>query len=441
VSLRSSGNTLNRIRIQLTIWYAATLLTILLLLSAGLVIVVRHQLSRELDDSLAFATSELVRIVTIEGSESSAGETPYLAATNELRIPGVTLYVLEASGRPVAPGLAASWIRQAGRAAAASGIISAQIETLDDRTLRIHARSFGSPDGRQLVAAAEADQVELENRYADLIAAFAGAAALALVMVAAGAWILVRKSIAPVVAVTDNMRRFIADAAHELKTPVAVLRAHAEVALHKDREPEAYRSTLRMIETEAERLGAIIERLLLLSRADAGERKVAQQNFYLDDVASEAFAETRAIADRSKVHLEMKGFEEATVNGDPSLIREMILIFLDNAVKFTPAGGRVSLEIGNDGHPELTVRDTGIGIAPQHMSRVFDRFYRADTSRDRAGGAGLGLSIAKWIADQHHAQILLTSSEGTGTTVTVAFPPSHEVDRPLKELSVDHASL
>ncbi|MEO8576393.1 MAG: HAMP domain-containing sensor histidine kinase, partial [Gemmatimonadales bacterium] len=276
---------------------------------------------------------------------------------------------------------------------------------------------------------------------ADLIAAFAAAAALSLVLVAVGAWILVRKSIAPIVAVTDNMRRFMADAAHELKTPVAVLRANAEVALHKEREPEAYRSALQTTQTEAERLGCIIDRLLLLSRADAGERKIERTSFYLDDVASEAFAEARVIANRSNVHLEMEGFEEATVTGDPSLIREMILIFLDNAVKFTPAGGHVTMAVRNDAHPELTVRDTGIGIAPEHMPHVFDRFYRADTSRDRAGGAGLGLSIAKWIADQHDAQISFTSIEGDGTLVMVAFPRSSDSPPRSESAPADLASV
>ena len=421
--MKSGDRSLDRIRIRLTIWYATTFLAILLSLGVGLIMVVRQQLSRQLDDTLASATSGLAQLVAIESKETGATGSPYVAAVSELRIPGVTLHLLTIDGMPLAPNSAAKWIRRSAVAAAQAGTHRAELEAPGERILRLHARRFTGPGEYHLVAVAIADEVELENRYAELIGAFASAAALALIMVGVGGWILVRKSIAPVEAAMDNMRRFMADAAHELKTPVAVLRANAEVALLKERDNAGYRVVLRTVEAEAVRLGSIVDGLLLLARADAGERKVERHRFFLDDITLAAVAGAHAMAEQRDVRLDVNGFEEAAIVGDSTLIREMILVLLDNALKFTPAGGRVEVSVLGGDRPELIVEDSGIGIAPEHLPHVFERFYRADSSRDRSGGAGLGLSIAKWIAEDHNAVLSLRSNPQEGTRVTVRFPP------------------
>jgi signal transduction histidine kinase len=126
----------------------------------------------------------------------------------------------------------------------------------------------------------------------------------------------------------------------------------------------------------------------------------------------------------------MDEFEEAMVDGDPMLLRRLMMILLDNAVKFTDAGGRTNVRVSTvDGHPTVVVEDTGAGIAPEQLPHVFERFYRGDPARTRGDGAGLGLSIARWIADEHQAQISIGSEIGRGTRVQVRFPPAPAAPR------------
>jgi signal transduction histidine kinase len=220
------------------------------------------------------------------------------------------------------------------------------------------------------------------------------------------------------------MRRFMADAAHELRTPVTLLRTRAEMALGEPREAGRDDATLQAIEREAERLGAVVGDLLLLARADAGERPLARETVYLDDLAAESVEAIRPLAARREVALEVGTFEETPVTGDPTLLRRLIVIVLDNAVKFTPAGGRVRLDVSSEsGTGSLVVRDTGIGISAEILPHVFDRFFRGDLARRKTDGAGLGLAIAGWIADAHRARIEIGSTPGQGTRVAVVFPP------------------
>jgi len=290
-------------------------------------------------------------------------------------------------------------------------------------SLILHALRFRLPSGRQLVAVAVADQVELEDSYADLIAAFAGAAIAALVLVAAGGFLLVRKSTAPIERSILYMRRFMADAAHELRTPITVLRTRAEVALQQERDPAAYVAALATVENEARRLGGIVDSLLVLARADSGERQIERQRFVLDDIAVDAASDARLVAQKKGVEVTLDEFEEAPVVGDKTLVRQLMMILLDNAVKFTDCGGKVRVQVAmRDQVPTFSVDDTGIGIGREELSRVFQRFFRGETARSRTDGAGLGLSIASWIAREHGADIAVTSEPAHGTKVVVTFP-------------------
>jgi signal transduction histidine kinase len=223
----------------------------------------------------------------------------------------------------------------------------------------------------------------------------------------------------------------MADAAHELRTPLAVARARAEVALQRSREPAEYVEALRGIERETTRLGRLVEDLLILARADAGERPVARQRVFLDDIALDAAEAARAIADRKQVRLEVADFEEAPVNADPELLRQLVMILLDNAIKFTPATRFVRVQvISGPSRVSLTVADEGIGIHADQLPHVYERFYRGDPSRTRSGtsngngfdGAGLGLSIAQWIVTEHDGTMAIESQPGTGTKVSVHLP-------------------
>ena len=411
---------LARLRLRLTLWYAGTFTLILLLLGGGLWLAIRHHISRRLDDSLRAATAAVAAATrTLEIERASGGAAD---AVEELRIPDRVLYLFDADGHPITPPNADAWIQAAAREAARTGRADLDRDAPSDHPVRLHAERFSGGSGTGYVAAAVADRLELEDQYASLIGTFAAAAFAALLLVAAGGYVLVRQSTAPVERSMEQMRRFMADAAHELRTPVTVLRARAEVALGQERDAARDAAVLQAMEQEADRVGAIVGDLLTLARADAGEQVVAREPLYLDDLAASAVEGVRALAERKGVALEVGEFEEAAIVGDPTLVRRLLLIVLDNAIKYTPAGGRVGLDVtARDGQRSVIVSDTGVGIPEEQLAHVFERFYRGEPARREAEGAGLGLAIARWITDLHGAQIEIGSSP-QGTHVTIRFP-------------------
>jgi signal transduction histidine kinase len=417
---------LRRLRLRLTAWYVGTFALILLILGGTLFAVIAHQMRRELDDSLRAATRAVEQATQIREVEAVSAPGTAMDAVAELTIPGRSLYLFDSAGKLLVPHEADRPVSEAAaRAARAGDLVDSHYHAPGDRALQLHAEPFRvSASGHRYVAIAVADRVELEDRYAALIATFAGAAVVALLLVAAGGWFLAGKSAEPVERTLAHMRRFMADAAHELRTPVAVLRGRAEVALQRERDPAGYGEALAAVGAEAERIGRIVDDLLMLARADAGERPVVRERVYLDDVALDAVDSARALAEHRGVEINVREFEEAGLDADPVLLRQLVLILLDNAVKFTPPGGRVTLDVrAEGGRGVLAVEDTGVGISTDDLPRVFDRFYRGASGRAQADGAGLGLSIARWIADAHSARIDVTSMPGAGTRVTVRFPP------------------
>jgi signal transduction histidine kinase len=148
-----------------------------------------------------------------------------------------------------------------------------------------------------------------------------------------------------------------------------------------------------------------------------------RETVYLDDLASDAVESMRSLASQHQLNVEIGAFEEASITGDPVLVRRLLLILLDNAIKFTPPGGRVRLDVSaQDGRRVLVITDSGVGIPQEDLPRVFERFFRSAAARQETDGAGLGLAIARWIADQHGASIRLRSESGVGTSVTISFP-------------------
>lgn len=221
--------------------------------------------------------------------------------------------------------------------------------------------------------------------------------------------------------------RFTADASHELRTPVSLIRTTAEVALRRPRSAEEYREALNGILRESERTSGLVQDLLTLTRADAGADDWTPGRVDLraligglrEKVA--AMCESRGLT----LCLDVPG-QPVSVEGEQAALGRLIVILVDNAAKYTPAPGdvRVTLRETGDG-AEIEVADTGIGIGAEDLPRVFDRFYRADRARSRdSGGAGLGLSIARWIVDRHRGSITIASAPGTGTRVRVALPRS-----------------
>lgn len=409
------------LRRRLTFWYAATLGLTLLLLGGGLYWVIHSQLAEQLNDSLRDATKEVVRAARIREMEAATTHGAVVDAVEELHIPDRMLYLLDTLGIPLIPDTASHWIRAAALRTAKAAVTE-EVDVGSEHTLSLHAERFRLASGQPLVAVVAADQIELTDRYAALIAAFGGAALAALVLVAAGGYFLVQKATAPAERSMAYTRRFMADAAHELRTPIAVLRTKADVALQEPRTGEHYAETLQGMGHEAQRLGRVVDDLLMLARADAGERSVERVRFFLDDIVLDAALSIRTLAQAAGVTLVVDEFEETAIIGDAGLVRELVVVLLDNAVKFTAPGGSVHVRVSPRPQPTVVVEDTGKGIPSEQLPHVFERFYRGDESRSRQGGAGLGLSIAQWVAEAHEAQLVLTSEPGVGTRATLVFP-------------------
>lgn len=413
-----------RLRRRLTAWYAVTLGTIVVLLGAGLFTTIRKQISSQLDASLEVATEVIERATSIREEEKTTASGAVMDAVGELRIPDRDLYLFDGSGIALVPDTAPAAIATAARSALRDSVSLRTLYPPDDHVLRVYARRFHSGTNKTYVAVAVADQLELEDQYAALIVAFGAAALGALVLFAAGGSFLTRKSVEPVERTMAYMRRFMADAAHELRTPLAVVRSRAEVALASAPDTSRQREALAAIEREAIRLGKIVEDLLLLARSDAGGSQVEMKRIFLDDVTSDAVSAAAALATRAGLTLSLDGFEEAPIEGDAALVRQLLMILLDNALKFTPSGGAVTVSVVNaPAGAVVAISDSGPGIPDDQIGHVFERFYRGDAARGRGEGAGLGLSIAQWIADIHHARISLRSEGNRGTVAEVRFPP------------------
>ena len=230
-----------------------------------------------------------------------------------------------------------------------------------------------------------------------------------------------------------RLSQFTADASHELRSPIAFIRTAAEIALRQQRTPEAYRDALRQIHDESERTSRLVEDLLVLARADAAADALQFAPVDLTDVVDQVCHQEQRQARAKDLELEVRMPPETVViQGNDLAIRRLLRVLLDNAIKYTPAGGRieVSLDRQQDG-VELAVRDTGIGIAETDLPRVFDRFYRADKARSRdEGGCGLGLSIAQWIARCHRAEIRAESDTGHGSVFRVMWRPTSQQSSP-----------
>lgn len=416
---------LSSLRRRLTAWYAVTLGTIVLLLGAGLFIAIRKQISAQLDASLLVATQVVASATDIREAEKATASGPVADAVGELRIPERALYLFDGTGSAIVPAAAPAGVADVARTALRDSVAIVSLHPANDHVLRVYARRFESTSRRPYVAIAVADQLELEDQYATLIWTFGGAALGALVLFAAGGSFLTRKSIEPVERTMSYMRRFMADAAHELRTPLAVVRSRAEIALGPDADPTRQREALVAIEGESIRLGKIVADLLLLARSDSGGAPVELKPIFLDDVASDAIGAGAALASRRDIALSLDRFEEAPIEADETLVRQLVMILLDNALKFTTRKGtvRISVTAAPSGSV-LTVADSGPGIPADQIAHVFERFYRGDSARVRGEGAGLGLSIAQWICDTHHARISLRSDNGRGTVAEVRFPPT-----------------
>jgi len=221
-----------------------------------------------------------------------------------------------------------------------------------------------------------------------------------------------------------RLKQFTADASHELRTPIAVIRTTADLALRQEREPAAYRDALKRIREQSVEMSDLVENLLALARSEGEQIRSSFVTVDLTAIAHEVQQVVEAQA--ATQHLEFGVWTPnlpVPVLGHAASLRRLLLILIDNALKFTPSPGRVDVRVnpGEDGSVVIEVADTGIGINTNDLPKIFDRFFQADSSRS-APGSGLGLSLARWIAASHNATIDVESTLGRGSFFRVTFP-------------------
>lgn len=221
----------------------------------------------------------------------------------------------------------------------------------------------------------------------------------------------------------ERQKQFVSDASHELRTPIAVIEGYAAMLDRWGKEdPKILEESIQAIKNETANMKELVEKLLFLARSDKNTQKINKSLINLSELTKQIVKETTFIDDEHE--LICKADETAMIFGDPHLIKELIRIFIDNAIKYTPEGGTITLRAtATSKNIILSVKDTGIGISSEHIPHLFERFYRASEARDKnSGGTGLGLAIAKWIIDIHEGTVDVNSLEGEGTEFIVFFP-------------------
>ena len=451
------------IRVRLTLWYVLLLAVILALFSAGVYVALRHTLYNNLDGSLKSNATAFLDIIQYDGDGPTL---PIRFPTDDPREGENFVRVYDTSGDLTFDN-------------------SSEIGDLPVDTRAVEAALMGKPTVRGVTTAGDPMRVKTlpivrdgrvsgvmevglaADDVSDTLARFlliVGVAyPLALALASLGGLFLAGRALSPVDKVTrlarrisaedlgqrlnlrlpddevgrlartfDEMiarldeafrrqREFIADASHELRTPLTVMKGQIDVSLQRERKPEVYRQVLSMVNEEVDRLIRLAGSLLTLARADAGQIPLTLEPVSVSDIVTGALEQVRPLASQREIELRLATETAVTIQADEDLLLQLLLNLLDNAIKYTPAGGQVTTGWSlHDDQVTLWVRDTGPGIPDEHLPHLFDRFYRVDRARSRAeGGVGLGLAISRWIAEAHGGSISVESAQGEGSTFTV----------------------
>jgi two-component system, OmpR family, heavy metal sensor histidine kinase CusS len=453
------------IRWRLTLWYGAVLSVILLGFCAAVYLLMERHLLSLTDGILREELDEL-------GTEvARAGSLAELPAVLALRFPkqeGYELQVETPAGEPLfrSAGIRSQGLPRPVNSSSGPGASLYGSMILDGHgPVRLSSREIPGPKGPLVIQAAVTLAPNV-RALRELIAVFFTIGPVALASTLAGGFWLARKALSPVdrMAATaaeitatqldrrlaepqardelgylahtfnamiarlqrsfEEVRRFTADAAHELRTPLAAMRTEAEVALRSPRSPDRDERVLENLLEEIERLTRLVSHLLFLCREETG---VGIGDFCparLDDVISDVCEHMKVAAREKGLDLVVERADACEVNGEADRLRQLFFNLLDNAIKYTQTGGKVFVETrASSGQALVTVTDTGIGIAAEHLPHVFDRFYRVDSSRSSdSDGTGLGLAICRSIAESHAGRLEIASTPGIGTRVTLVLP-------------------
>lgn len=477
-------------RARLTLWYTGVLALVLLLFSLVTYAYLVRAAQQRTDNSLGEAANSFISIISTEANDEdlsaddaakeSAGafqssdrmvtvyndEQEAIATSPTSHLPPALATLSQSSTSQAQPQFRALL-------AAAKPAPSYTNATVSGEDLRAVA-SVVEIKGRQYKVLMVQSLREQAAGLAVARRAFYLVNPLALLLASLGGYFLARKSLAPVLAMADQcekigvenlderlaepdprnelgrlvasfnsllarlqtsfqiQRRFMADASHELRTPVAIIRGESEVALSREtRSADEYRESLAIVQDEGKRMARIVEDLFTLARADAGKYPVEKSNMYLDETVGHCVRSVDSLATGRGLKLDYEtSVHELFFSGDEGLLQRMTLNILDNAIKYTPRGGTVRVSLTRNGSScRLAIADTGIGIPPELQARVFERFFRADGARSPSGerngsSAGLGLSIARWIAELHGGKLVLDQSDQNGSTFVISLPVS-----------------
>jgi heavy metal sensor kinase len=457
------------VRVRLTCWYTGVLACVLVLLAFSTYFVLRENFSRRMDSSAAEIAGSFLATVSAEAKEEPGPKTlqdALATAIAEHRLAETTFIALDSHGQVIASSEDHP-LDLNGLNGGLAALQSLHTVRIGRHSYRSYVKPF-TVDGQELKLILLQSLHRQHEFLENLAGTFAIVIPLTLLLASVGGYFLARRSLSPVVAMSeqakqigasnlrdrlsiknstdelgqlalsfnellqrldasfDQQQRFTADASHELRTPVAILFGEADVALSQSvRSPEEYRESLSILRSEAGRLKDIVEGLFTLTRADAGQYPLTVSDFYLDELISECVRNLRTLASAKGVELSCDARKELPIRADESLLRRMILNVLDNAVKYTPSGGRVLIACKDLGAGYcIIVHDTGEGIPAEFHARIFERFFRVDKvrSRNEGSGAGLGLSISAWIAEAHGGRIELTRSDRQGSLFSIFLP-------------------
>jgi two-component system OmpR family sensor kinase len=475
------------VRARLTLWYSMVLAIVLVLLAVLTYFIYQRNIIQRTDTNLmemadAFATTFAAELRDQSGAE--AAKNAAKQAMDEHHFQDTIFVVLDSSGSVVLSSIDLTGSSTRGhfdsdilgstafRKLATNRVaVKPELQTVrsEKNDYRGYAKDLAGGDGMFRLVVMQSRHAQHEMME-DIRNTFLWAIPVALILASAGGYFLARQSLAPVAAMAlqaqnisasnlqkrlevvnkrdelgqlaesfnqllerldksfERQQRFIADASHELRTPVAILRGESEVTLSRDdRSPAEYRESLAILHGESHRLSRIIEDLFTLTRADAGEYRLELREHYLDELVTDVLHRARSLAISKNISLVASVIPDLPITADEALLRRMLLNLIENSIKYTATGGTISVGC----HPQgsefvLSITDTGEGIPGELQQKIFDRFFRADKARSRSegelGGAGLGLSIARWIAEAHRGRLELSRSDTTGSTFTVYLP-------------------
>lgn len=291
-----------------------------------------------------------------------------------------------------------------------------QVKKLHDQT----GQNIGEFDDSKVTVITIAGKVALD-RLANILVIFNAGL---LLIIPITSWFFARRTLSPIKQAHEQQKQFVSDASHELRTPLAVILGEVEVTLQKQRSNKEYQRILSSNKEELNRLSTLVENLLFLTREDQNKHNLKFEVIDITDVINSVIAHLNSEIKKRRLEINFQPLEESiTVHGNASLLAQLFSNLIENAIKYTPAKGIITVSlVKKNNFVEIAIKDTGIGIAPGIQKKIFERFYRADLSRSQSKGYGLGLPICRIIVKRHQGNLSLHSAEGKGSTFVVSLP-------------------